>query len=636
MAYGTSYENFYDGGVTSLSPEYGNFTGYRMTANQLGFPGSAQTANQLGETVNALKQGVKAFEVTLVMPDTAEVIPKQHFKEMRALMKLSGVKPSVHGPVVDASGFTEKGWGGDITRADNERRMFDAIEKAKIIDPKGNIPIVFHSTNGIPGMEYVPGDEKKGEKRFEPEKTFAINQETKQMAPLEKEYKYRPGKVSTLDANEGKGKLFSLPAQLNSINTTEWENKMTELATFNKHADEVIGPSAISLREKYQNAIALKDGFYEYDERGMPTKKLDDPNDRQKSDYNRMKKADIFLDNVELNFNSAFHKAYKYGTGKQKDMLRELANNYEKAQGSLHPDAVLNPFFKREILSGAIENLQEITKERRIIRNGRAIEDEDYGAPKIFMEVEDFAKDKAATTFGNLAMRSYKEYGDKAPVIAIENMYQGMAFSKADDLRELVEKSRDKFASQLIKEKGLTESEAKEAAEKHLGVTWDVGHLNIMKKKGFTDKDVVEETKKIRPLVKHIHLTDNFGFGDSHLAPGMGNVPFKEIMTELEKNGDFKSMRKIVEAPGFVQHFKKSPHPSTMSAFGSGIYSMKQGPTWNQAMDIVGPYFAGYGTVDPQQHHSMYGSGFTTMPVEFGGMMPGAGGQSRFGGTPMA
>jgi len=30
----------------------------------------------------------------------------------------------------------------------------------------------------------------------------------------------------------------------------------------------------------------------------------------------------------------------------------------------------------------------------------------------------------------------------------------------------------------------------------------------------------------------------------------------------------------------------------------------------------------------------MYGSGFTTMPVELGGQMPGS--QSRFGGTPMS
>jgi len=155
----TSYEGFYEGGMSSLSPDYGNFTGYRMTAAQLGFPGSPQTANQLGEAVNAMKQGVKAFEVTMLQADTSESIPKQHFDEMRALMKLSGVKPSVHGPMIDAAGFDDKGnWGQEEGRVNNERRMFDTIEKAAKLDSNGSVPVVFHSAGvGTPGAEFRPG-----------------------------------------------------------------------------------------------------------------------------------------------------------------------------------------------------------------------------------------------------------------------------------------------------------------------------------------------------------------------------------------------------------------------------------------------------------------------------------------------
>jgi len=103
-------------------------------------------------------------------------------------------------------------------------------------------------------------------------------------------------------------------------------------------------------------------------------------------------------------------------------------------------------------------------------------------APKIFEEVEVFAKDKAAQTFGNLAMQSYEKFGSNAPVIAIENFQPGTAFSTAEKLKELVETSRKNFADQLVKEKGVSKSEAKKIAEKHLGVTWDVGHLNLLKK----------------------------------------------------------------------------------------------------------------------------------------------------------
>ena len=61
---------------------------------------------------------------------------------------------------------------------------------------------------------------------------------------------------------------------------------------------------------------------------------------------------------------------------------------------------------------------------------------------------------------------------------------------------------------------------------------------------------------------------------------------------------------------------------------------MSNAPYWNQAMGTQGNYFGGYGTTNPQTHHTYFGAGFTTMPVEMGGQMQG--GQSRFGGTPMA
>ena len=38
------------------------------------------------------------------------------------------------------------------------------------------------------------------------------------------------------------------------------------------------------------------------------------------------------------------------------------------------------------------------------------------------------------------------------------------------------------------------------------------------------------------------------------------------------------------------------------------------------------------GPINPQIHHSIYGAGFTTLPAELGGEMPGT--QSRFAGTP--
>jgi hypothetical protein len=49
---------------------------------------------------------------------------------------------------------------------------------------------------------------------------------------------------------------------------------------------------------------------------------------------------------------------------------------------------------------------------------------------------------------------------------------------------------------------------------------------------------------------------------------------------------------------------------------------------------MYGAYFSGYGATLPEQHFSMYGGGFSSLPTELGGQVPGTGGR-RFAGTPM-
>jgi hypothetical protein len=117
---------------------------------------------------------------------------------------------------------------------------------------------------------------------------------------------------------------------------------------------------------------------------------------------------------------------------------------------------------------------------------------------------------------------------------------------------------------------------------------------------------------------------------------GLAKKSSIEILEELEKKGDLKAMSKIVEAPGFVQHFQKSPHGWTMAALGSPIYGAMMGPYWNQVAGMAngGGYFGGPQAYFPEKHFSMYGSGFSSLPVELGGQIPGT--ASRATGTPMA
>jgi len=69
-------------------------------------------------------------------------------------------------------------------------------------------------------------------------------------------------------------------------------------------------------------------------------------------------------------------------------------------------------------------------------------------------------------------------------------------------------------------------------------------------------------------------------------------------------------------------------------AIGSPIYSMEMAPYWNQAYGTRGAYFAYPMAHMPEKHFSTYGSGFSSLPEELGGQIPGS--QSRFAGTPNA
>ncbi len=200
--------------------------------------------------------------------------------------------------------------------------------------------------------------------------------------------------------------------------------------------------------------------------------------------------------------------------------------------------------------------------------------------------------------------------------------------NRAEDLKALVEASRAKLAENLQKDKGLSKSESEKVAEKLIGATWDVGHINMIRKMGYSEQDVVREAEIIAPFIKHVHLSDNFGSEHTELPMGMGNVPIKDILEKFKG----KDIKKVVEAGDWFQHFtEKGGHAfrPTLEAFGAPMYG--GGPYWNQA-GAYGNAYAGMGPINPAIHHSLYGTSFVSLPTDLGGEMPG--GQSRFAGTP--
>ena len=601
-----AYESFYDGNVYSMEPTYGNFLGYRIPAGRLGAPTSIQTANQLKEVSDRINAGVRSVESQSISPEVFDQIPKQHLKEINRMANMTGVTMSIHAPLIDPAGFEKEGW-SEQNREQAERQLSEVINKS-VEMTGGNSPVVIHSSN-FPGTEYIPGKEGP-----EISGLVVINQENpREMTRLEKSEMVTPESVA-----EGRGSEILTPEdRLRMLNSTNFRNKITQLSFYKKEADEVIGNSVTSLVIPFEKL-----------DRGEKISP-EDINPEQLNAISNISRANRFLGSIQTSFQNSFDEAYRFGNEEQKEKLKELAKSWQKEEkefgnliknaGDLNDDRV----------RGAVSSILTIKKaqllDNSINQIGQIFEHE---GPQIYKPVEEFAMGKASETIANVAFNAYVRHRDKAPIIAMENLYPGLAFSKSDDLKKLVDEAREKFIINAT-QKGFGKEEAAKQAEKMIGVTWDVGHLNMLRKQGFKEEDIIKETQRIAKYVKHVHLTDNFGYSDSHLPPGMGNVPFKQIMEELEKKG-FKG-KGIVEAGGFVQHFKVNPHPYVLEAMGSPIYAAMQAPYWNQGREITGNYFGGYGPFLPEKHFSIYGSGFSGLPTELGGQVQGG----RMSGTPM-
>ena len=119
-------------------------------------------------------------------------------------------------------------------------------------------------------------------------------------------------------------------------------------------------------------------------------------------------------------------------------------------------------------------------------------------------------------------LEQFKKYGELASKynvgIAIENMIAprgGSRFASSwEDLMDLT----DKLCSQIF------------------GICWDTGHANL------NGVDQCEALRHIGSRLKALHIDDNQGVNDDHVAPYFGNIrwePIMKVLKEIRYQGDF-------------------------------------------------------------------------------------------------
>ncbi len=614
-------------------------------------PTSIQTPNQIAEVTARLNAGVTGVDLALIYADMFEQVPRQHFQEIGRLTKLTGAKASIHGPIErgisDLAGFEQGRW-SELNRKDAERKISYFIDRAHDLDEKGNTPINFHINTNIEGEhwrklkdEELAQLKQQAAKMNERERAVIkpyidrgevmermgiVDLETGQYQSIPAEVKHYPG-----------GDIYYTPERrLNALNEGQWDQDRLRIFEYQRQK---------ALVEERKARLATQLLPYEY---GARHHVLSDQEQKQREQLRQQVESlnshvSELDKHIHLGLNDLYHR-FSYLPKEEKPKVDSFLKQIEKDYSKLEED---KRRFERELFE--LRESKNIEKKARIISEyEKRIEEQDsllqsrlnsvgqpgsqVPTPVKFIPTNTLAKEKTVDTVSNAIYDSYKKYKEYTPIITIENYWYNRTLGTASELKDVINKSREKFVEKLVKNEGMSKETAKKTAEKLIGVTWDVGHIELVGAGGCGGKKGLEESCEIGPYVKQLHITDNFGFNDSHLPPGMGNAPIKQEIEELKKKGfKFEKGNLIVEAGGWFPQFNENPHPYAMEYFNSPLYTYKSQPNWYNIWETQGPYNLGYGDILPDIHfRELYGAGFSNLPPELGGQRGAGSDRGRF------
>ena len=495
--------------------------------------------------------------------------------------------------------------------------MWSAVQRANKVDPQGNVVVTFHSSNGLPDPEQRIFNPETGKE--EVKEMLIVDERTGQFTQATPRKDYLTGKTENPKEALAKQNKETWFRQLQHLNFQASQGAGIITNAITPHEDPK------NKEEEKGDPKHLLNFYKDYVEKPEEVNKLAAQagvaGDELKTKMTEIVHGDLYLRESYQDFKKLFDQAYFVA---ENDPDKKNLNRLDAFKEKIAPivDKLEDDPSKVNALG------QTLIEGIDVLRS--------VDAPEVFKPAKDFAIEKASETFANLALKSHKEFGDNAPIISVENPPAGMGLSRGEELKDLMKASHDKFVEKAQKE-GMSEEKARKEAEKLIGITWDVGHINMIRKFGFDDEKLAEETGKVAPYVKHVHLSDNFGLEHTELPMGMGNVPMQKHIAKLkEQYGEkYDKIKKIIETGNWYQHFQTTPLPQTLQAFGSPVYAMKMGPYWNQLDGQQGAYGSGFGQMLPDQHFQMYGAGFSQLPPELGGQMGGGGGGSRLSGRPM-
>jgi hypothetical protein len=221
--------------------------------------------------------------------------------------------------------------------------------------------------------------------------------------------------------------------------------------------------------------------------------------------------------------------------------------------------------------------------------------------------LDKYALKKSAESYAEAGIHAMRKSQDPDnPIfIAMENIYPEQYGGHPEELKHLILESRNEMAKRLAPTYG--QEKAEELAAAHIKGTFDTAHVNTWWKYYQQDQDKTPEQNKEdfnkwalkqvemlaeEGVIGNIHISDNFGYEDEHLNPGMGNTPWKDMIEVFKKHG--YAGKYIAEAgkEGVIGTLAE-----TWAQLGSPVYSAyRPGAAVDTWTDIRHSYFGRVGT----------------------------------------